>query len=74
MIAIHRFMIGMVNGGKLAGLGIVKKERHLVIERGGIFFERQDIIGLLIRDDLGEVLLTPHGINGHRGASHIEQR
>ena len=65
-------MIGMVNGGTLAGLGSVKKARHIVIARGGIFCERQDIIGLLSRDDLGDGLLTPPGINGHRGASQIE--
>ena len=69
MIAIYRFMISMVDLGKLIAPGIVEKQRHIVIECAVIFLQRSDIIGPLFGDHLGDLLLTPHRINGDGGTS-----
>ena len=53
MLAINRFMIGIVKVSKATGLSIVKQELHIVIEGAVIFLQSQDIIGALLGDDLG---------------------
>jgi hypothetical protein len=69
MIAIHRFMIRMVDLGKRLGPRIVEQERHIVGKCAVIFLQRSDIIGSLLGDHLGDLLLTPHRINGDGGPS-----
>ena len=72
MIPIHRFMIIRVDLGKLTGLGVVEKQGYIVIEVAVIVLECQDIIGPLLGDDFGDLLLTAHGIKGHRGTPQVE--
>ena len=42
-----------------------------------VAFEREDVIGLLIQDFLGDVALAAHRVDGHDGTldrHHVEQR
>ncbi len=73
MVAIHRFMVLMIDLGKIRALGLVEKQRHIVRESRVIFLESSDIIGLLIGDHLGDLLLASHRINRHRGTSQVPQ-
>ena len=52
MVPIDRFMLGMGSIGKRRGLGIVEKQRDIVIQGCMIFLQRQDIIGPLIGNAL----------------------
>ena len=71
MIAIHCFMISMGGLGKLIGPSIIEKQCHIIIECEVIFLQRSDIISPLLGDHLGDLLLTPHRINGDGGPSDV---
>lgn len=69
-------MIRMGERGKRLGPRIVETERHIVVEGVVIFLQRSDIIGSLLGDHLGALLLTPHRITGACGTSavqHVQQ-
>ena len=57
---------------KRRGPGLVEKPRDIVIQGCMIVLQRQDRIGPLLRNDLGDFLLTPHGINRHRGPGQVQ--
>ena len=71
MVPIPRFLIIMVDLGKLTGLGVVEQQGHIVIEVAVIFLECQDLIGPLLGDGVSDLFLTAHGINGHCGTPQV---
>jgi hypothetical protein len=73
MIAIDGFIALMVNAGNVRSLGLLKKQRHIVVARWVVFLKRQDIIGPLRGDGLGDVLLTSPGINRDDRARQVQQ-
>lgn len=73
MIAIDGFIALMGAAGNVRSLGILKTQRHIVVERLVMFRERHDIIGPRLGDGLGDVLLTSHGISRDDRAREVQQ-
>ena len=77
VIAIDRFMpadLRILEGSRL----LLGDENFDILAQGTLIaFEREDVIGLLIQDFLGNTALAAHRIDGHDGAldrHHIEER
>jgi hypothetical protein len=62
--------------GEGAGALFGEEEFGVVLERGLIAFDGEEVIGAFIADFAGDLLLTSHGVDSHRGTGefeHLEQ-
>src|SRR5262249_10656762 len=57
------------SGPQGAGCDIVYKEVHVPLEGFGVFLHRHDIIGMLLVDGVGDILLASSGIDRHDASS-----
>jgi len=55
------------------GLLLGDEDLDILAQRALIAFEREDVIGLVINDLLGDVALTAHGIDAHDRALNRQQ-
>ena len=58
----------------LAGRQVGKEERHVVVELPLIGLERQQIIGVLVYNELGDGGLAADGIDGDQAAGQSSAR
>jgi hypothetical protein len=74
MIGIDRFLTLIGHLAHVVGFGIAQKKCAILIERRMVVFERQAIIGILLCDGMGDVLLTAHGIDRYDASLQVQQR
>src|SRR5262249_34087949 len=76
VIAIDGLMLGNLGVAKAIGLLLGSEQLDIFTQRALIAFERENVIGLLIEDFLGDVALAAHGVDGDDGAfdhQHVEK-
>ncbi len=74
MLGLDRFLTLRVDRPKVIGFDLLSKEAHVIRECLVVFLQRQDIIGVLLDDGAGDVLLPTHGINGHEASPEVQER
>ena len=74
MIGIDRCLTLILDLSKVVGFGIVQQKRAVLREHWMVFFERPDIIGVLLGDGVGHVFLTAHGLDRHEASLQVSQR
>ncbi|GJD67050.1 hypothetical protein MPEAHAMD_7254 [Methylobacterium frigidaeris] len=56
-----------------AGLpGVCEEQAHVLGEHGPVVFEREEIVGALVEDGLGDGGLRAHGVDRHQGAGQLQ--
>ena len=76
MIAIDRLIAADRRVLEAVGLLLGDEELDILAQRALVAFQREDVIGLLVEDFLGDVALAAHRVDGHDGAldrHHVEQ-
>ena len=51
---------------------VLEKELHLTVKRRMVVLEGQDIIGSLLRNGLGNLFLTAHGVDCDNGTLKLQ--
>ena len=51
---------------------MVEHLSHVIVELGLVLLERQNIVSSLLYDRRRYLLLTPHCVNGHCAARHVQ--
>ena len=76
MIAVDGLMLGDLGVAKAIGLLLGGEQFDILTQRALITFERENVIGFLVEDFLGDIALAAHGVDGDDGAfdhQHVEK-
>lgn len=77
MIRVNGRMAGSGDAVQPLCFDILEQEFHLPMEGWMIVLEGQDVIGSLLSNRLGNLFLTPHGVDRDKGTlklQHPQQR
>src|SRR5262245_32283365 len=76
VIAIAGLMLGNLGVAKAIGLLLGSEQLDILTQRTLVTFERENVIGFLVENFLGDVALAAHGVDGDDGAfdrQHVEK-
>ena len=73
MIVVDGLMEEGFGIGEGAGALFGEEEFDVVLERGLIAFDGEEVIGAFVADFAGDLLLTSHGVDSHQGTGEFQQ-